>query len=145
MADERICIDLTATEVIDLDDDSDLGEVEELPPPEKGPAVQLGEDVGDGVELVGSSGGLLAADLPHPRHDCPLKEFKINRAQRPIKVNIVCCRSCWCFVCQVPVASCEQWSSGSAKMPAHCNAHPRHSSWNSARQQGKGEKRIRTK
>ena len=37
--------------------------------------------------------------------------------------------SCWCYVCEVPVAKCVQWDSKDAKVPAHCNAHASNRFW----------------
>ena len=37
--------------------------------------------------------------------------------------------SCWCYVCEVPVAKCVQWDSKDAKVPAHCNAHANNRFW----------------
>lgn len=108
------------------DDDDD--EVQEVSMPARASNqptnTETCESLGDGVELVGSSGGLLASDLPHARAQCPLMPFKHPKAaKRAVGGNERICSNCWCFVCETPAARCSQWSSKDAQRPAHCNAH----------------------
>ena len=108
---------------------SDDDEVEEVSKPVEA-VKELRQQVEDGVEVVGSRGSTLAADLPHPRADCPVSPFTPSKtAKRAVRGNDKHCPSCWCFVCEVPVAQCPQWSSRDAKTPAHCNAHAKNKLW----------------
>mmetsp|Transcript_10680 Transcript_10680/g.17915 ORF Transcript_10680/g.17915 Transcript_10680/m.17915 type:complete len:255 (+) Transcript_10680:50-814(+) len=81
------------------------------------------------VALIGSSGGLLAADLPHARSKCPVKPFIAKGAKRTVAANAMACANCWCYVCEQPAAKCPQWTSTDTKLPAHCNGHERNKLW----------------
>lgn len=118
---------------IDLDDDSgapgnqplpaDTSGVEEVAPP-KAAKRSLSEAVDDDLEVTGTGGtGLLAADMPHARCNCPLKRFKKSQAKKASPENVLHCEQCWCFVCEKPVRQCPQWDSVDVARPAHCNAH----------------------
>lgn len=109
-------------EAIDADKEED--ECREVsPPPRPPPTHTQGDDLGDGVVLVGIRGGLLMEDMPHARADCPLRPFAAGAAKRTIGTNESACAHCWCYVCQHPVADCSQWTSLDTTRPAHCNAH----------------------
>ena len=115
-------------EVVDLfEDDSEEDACWEVSPPPRPPPAHLrgdfGDDLGDGLVLVGTSGGLLIEDLPHARADCSLRSFVAGAAKRTVGDNQVACAHCWCYVCQQPVVHCRQWTSLDTARPAHCNAH----------------------
>ena len=125
----------------DGDDESDVEEV--APPRPSGPQTLDGEvlDEDEGLELVGSSGGLLAADLPHARAECPRKRFTSSKtAKRTLPGNDEHCPNCWCYVCEMPVARCGQWSSRDTSQPAHCNAHGLSPFWASFRSKAKRQR-----
>ena len=47
---------------------------------------------------------------PHLRCDCPLNSFTTTS-------HTMSCEKCWCYVCDLKVSACKQWSM-------HCNANP---------------------
>ena len=55
--------------------------------------------------------------------------FSILHTHRMYTHPSTCLGSCWCFVCEVPVAKCVRWNSKDAKLPAHCNAHTNNRFW----------------
>ena len=111
------------------DTDDECREVLAPPRPAPGPGgggggSSSGGDLdGEGLVVLGTSGGLLAENLPHPRCDCPLKQFFARGARRTIVTNEASCDQCYCFVCECRARECSQWRSSDAKRPAHCNAH----------------------
>ena len=62
------------------------------------------------VEYLGATNSQEIENLPHCRADCIVHPFKTT-------AHITSCASCWCFVCEVPVISCRNWSN-------HCDADP---------------------
>ena len=78
--------------------------------------------------VVGSS-GLVASNMPHPRHACTTHRFRESKARRTVAENARRCDHCWCFVCEVRAAECPQWSSSDVQKPAHCNAYPKAGFW----------------
>ena len=50
----------------------------------------------DGLEITGSRGGTLVADLPHPRADCPVHPLRLSKAaKRTVRGNEKHCRRCF--------------------------------------------------
>ena len=62
----------------------------------------------ESVECLGTTQEV--ENLPHCRADCLLHPFKTT-------AHNIACKSCWCYVCEVPVAHCVNWST-------HCDANP---------------------
>ena len=112
------------------DDDSDLEILDAPPEAAKGPEQVLHDDVdGDGDLVVVGSSGLVASNMPHPRHACTTHRFRESKARRTVAENARRCDHCWCFVCEVRAAECPQWSSNDVQKPAHCNAYPKAGFW----------------
>ena len=59
-------------------------------------------------------------DLPHMRKDCTKHTFipdvKYNTASSKVDTNYQSCDKCFCYVCDIPVQDCKDWS-------IHCNAN----------------------
>ena len=72
------------------------------------------------VEIVGWKGDNPLADYPHARFHCAKVPFS-GAAESA-------CPMCYCWVCDVPAASCGQWISG-----AHYTATPASERWKEAR------------
>ena len=131
--------------VIELDsDDDDVVpgraspgvEIVDAPKPSRKRELSEVVDEDGEMEITGSSGGLLAADLPHSRADCPLKPFHPGNAKRTSPGNEAFCANCWCYVCEVR-APCAHWTSADTKRPAHCNGHARSKMWTTLRNQAR--------
>ena len=51
--------------------------------------------IDDDLEVTGSAGRTLVANLPHSRNLCPLHTFEASQAKRARATNVVSCESCW--------------------------------------------------
>ena len=70
------------------DDDSDLEILDAPPEAAKGPEQVLHDDVdGDGDLVVVGSSGLVASNMPHPRHACTTHRFRESKARRTVAEN----------------------------------------------------------
>ena len=89
----------------------------------------LHDDVdGDGDLVVVGSSGLVASNMPHPRHACTTHRFRESKARRTVAENARRCDHCWCFVCEVRAAEFAVVVERRQK-PAHCNAYPKAGFW----------------
>ena len=86
------------------------------------------QGVGLGIGLVIFPGALPCA--AHHR-TCTARALIHSHALIRSRARALACvfGSCWCYVCEVPAAKCEQWDSKDAKVPAHCNAHAGNRFW----------------
>jgi hypothetical protein len=92
----------------------------------------------DGIAFIGSHGKRQRPQaLPHSRPDCPLKPFVLPPvgAKRAVGGNGERCELCWCYVCDVVAADCQQWDSRDNNWPAHCNAHGGEPLWKKMREE----------
>ena len=76
----------------------------------------------EGVEIVSSNTVNPLSELPHMRHTCAT--FTFGTVQ---DLNLKHCRNCFCYVCDVKVSECQDWSS-------HCCAHENDDVWKAKRQ-----------
>lgn len=72
------------------------------------------EDDEDEVQIVGQKGEIANCDFPHNASDCCAKT-------KP-------CKLCYCYVCDVPVDMCSNWTG------SHCKANPKCPKWQKQRQ-----------
>jgi hypothetical protein len=92
------------------------GDVDEVQPPKKqrvsgeAAASAAVEDEDDECVVVGSTGVNPNIDLPHTRWNC----LKCPRQTAHIGTS---CDKCFCVICDIPVAQCDEWAK-------HCSADP---------------------
>lgn len=92
------------------------GDVDEVQPPKKqrvsgeAAASAAVEDEDDECVVVGSTGVNPNIDLPHTRWNC----LKCPRQTTHIGTS---CDKCFCVICDIPVAQCDEWAK-------HCTADP---------------------
>lgn len=82
------------------------------------------------IELVGT---LNEQRLPHMRQHCTVKPFSPNKSS-----NMQFCDDCYCYVCDVPVQECSNWSlhkDGTNEGPDAC-------AWTSARKAKQEQKSL---
>jgi SNF2-related domain len=89
-----------------------------------------GED--DDCLLVGSKGTNALTDFPHSRENCVLAPMAVIRsaatasASREDSINRKYCANCYCYVCDIPAAECDDWN-------AHCHARHKDPMWQELR------------
>jgi len=68
--------------------------------------------------------------LPHLRQDCPDCRFLVKKPgvsrQEMKTANILYCGLCYCYVCDIPVRDCSEWTE-------HCHANAKSDYWKGLR------------
>eukprot|EP00980_Cylindrotheca_fusiformis_P023927 scaffold11212_cov121-Cylindrotheca_fusiformis.AAC.6 len=78
------------------------------------------KDSDDDLELIGSTGPNALADFPHSREDC------VTYPMAAKANNVLHCKNCFCFVCDVKAAECKSWKN-------HCHARKGGVGWEKKR------------
>jgi hypothetical protein len=92
-------------------------------------------DSDTGVEVVGTRGGY---ELPHMRQHCTVHPYQVEKISADkdnhSSPNISTCPLCYCYVCDVPIKDCTEWTE-------HCDATDAASYWKMKREKHKKEAR----
>ena len=79
--------------------------------------------------ILHSTGSVALKDFPHARENCLSAPFVLGDAARAH------CPNCYCFVCDLPVAACDEWDE-------HCQAQHHVHRWQQAREAQKAKARA---
>ena len=91
-------------------------------------AAAAGPDDDDDVVMEKEVGSNALVDFPHARSNCIVQRFAVGNFANT-------CANCYCYVCDVPAASCDTWAQ-------HCEATHADSHWRAEREHERQRKQA---